>query len=130
MSVDDPDSIVVSPMRQSPGRVLTCMLFTVIGLTLVALGAQMGVMLMGVLPVKYISSMRMAGWGIFGVGIILSLVVVVLHRGKRHRQSSLFLIAPPVCTARSRLLMVIAAIIAGILGCVYASWVYWLCFFR
>lgn len=115
VSVDDPDSIVVSPMRQSPGCVLTCMLCTAIGLTLVALGAQMGVMLMGVLPVKYISSMRMAGWGISGVGIILSLVVVVLHRGKRHRQSSLFLIAPPVYTARSRLLMVIAAIIAGIL---------------
>lgn len=82
---------------------------------MVALVAQMGIMLMGVLPVKYIGSMRMAGWGISGVGIILSLVVFVLHRDKRRRQTSSFFTVNSVHAARSSFLMIIAAIIAGVL---------------
>ena len=116
VAADGADSVAVaSSMRQSSIRVLTCLLFSAIGLTLVALVAQMGIMLMGVLPVKYIGSMRMAGWGISGVGIILSLVVFVLHRDKRRRQTSSFFTVNSVHAARSSFLMIIAAIIAGVL---------------
>lgn len=116
VAADGADSVAVaSSMRQSSIRVLTCLLFSAIGLTMVALVAQMGIMLMGVLPVKYIGSMRMAGWGISGVGIILSLVVFVLHRDKRRRQTSSFFTVNSVHAARSSFLMIIAAIIAGVL---------------
>ncbi|PWG66047.1 hypothetical protein DF196_05175 [Bifidobacterium callitrichidarum] len=75
----NPSQAPLQSSARSSHRALIIALFAVIGLVVAALGAQLGVLLLGVLPIDYFQRIRMAGWGVCMVGVVLSVVIAVVQ---------------------------------------------------